>query len=148
MLTFGGGVHYCLGAQLARIELVEALRVITQRMRNPRHRPRILEVHHRDLRANLSPNRIRTCALDLTRLSHAGASAADNVIVGIDSTPRGIVKICGSACHATCWSPPDSSGSSTSLPCQRVICKSFWRFRLLLTMVGGVVGVGCRLAGL
>jgi cytochrome P450 len=36
VLTFGGGVHYCLGAHLARIELTEALRVITQRMPNPR----------------------------------------------------------------------------------------------------------------
>jgi cytochrome P450 len=36
MLTFGGGVHYCLGAHLARIELTEALRVITARMPNPR----------------------------------------------------------------------------------------------------------------
>jgi cytochrome P450 len=36
MLTFGGGTHYCLGAHLARIELTEALRAITQRMPNPR----------------------------------------------------------------------------------------------------------------
>jgi hypothetical protein len=36
MLTFGGGIHYCLGAHLARIELTEALRVITARMPNPR----------------------------------------------------------------------------------------------------------------
>jgi cytochrome P450 len=36
MLTFGGGVHYCLGAHLARLELTEALRVITARMPNPR----------------------------------------------------------------------------------------------------------------
>ncbi|GBG36184.1 cytochrome P450 [Mycobacterium montefiorense] len=36
ILTFGGGVHYCLGVHLARIELMEALRVITQRMPNPR----------------------------------------------------------------------------------------------------------------
>jgi cytochrome P450 len=36
MLNFGGGVHYCLGAHLARLELTEALRVITHRMPNPR----------------------------------------------------------------------------------------------------------------
>jgi cytochrome P450 len=36
ILNFGGGVHYCLGAHLARLELVEALRVITQRLPNPR----------------------------------------------------------------------------------------------------------------
>ncbi|HTQ20065.1 cytochrome P450 [Mycobacterium sp.] len=36
MLTFGGGAHYCLGAHLARIELAEALKVITRRMPNAR----------------------------------------------------------------------------------------------------------------
>src|SRR5262249_6153966 len=36
MPTFGGGVHYCLGSHLARLELTEALRVITKRMPNPR----------------------------------------------------------------------------------------------------------------
>ncbi len=32
MQTFGGGVHYCLGAHLARVEMTEALRVITARL--------------------------------------------------------------------------------------------------------------------
>lgn len=36
ILTFGGGVHYCLGANLARREIAEALTVLANRMRNPR----------------------------------------------------------------------------------------------------------------
>jgi cytochrome P450 len=36
ILTFGGGIHYCLGANLARRELAEALNVLCQRLANPR----------------------------------------------------------------------------------------------------------------
>ena len=36
ILTFGGGVHYCLGANLARLELAEALKILSHRFSNPR----------------------------------------------------------------------------------------------------------------
>ena len=36
ILTFGGGVHYCLGANLARLELAEALKDLAKRFPNPR----------------------------------------------------------------------------------------------------------------
>jgi cytochrome P450 len=37
VLTFGGGIHYCLGAHLARIELAEALTTMSRRMSDLRH---------------------------------------------------------------------------------------------------------------
>ena len=36
ILTFGGGVHYCLGANLARRELAEAVKILAHRLPNPR----------------------------------------------------------------------------------------------------------------
>jgi cytochrome P450 len=36
ILTFGAGAHYCLGANLARLEIAEALKTVTHRLANPR----------------------------------------------------------------------------------------------------------------
>ena len=36
ILSFGAGVHYCLGANLARLEIAEALKAVTRRISNPR----------------------------------------------------------------------------------------------------------------
>ena len=36
ILTFGAGMHYCLGANLARVEIAEALKTVTRQLTNPR----------------------------------------------------------------------------------------------------------------
>jgi cytochrome P450 len=36
ILSFGAGMHFCLGANLARLEIAEALKTVTHRISNPR----------------------------------------------------------------------------------------------------------------
>ncbi|MEE3109427.1 MAG: cytochrome P450, partial [Pseudomonadota bacterium] len=42
-LSFGGGIHYCLGAQLSRIEGEEALRALFERLPKLELDPSVLE---------------------------------------------------------------------------------------------------------
>jgi cytochrome P450 len=36
IMSFGAGMHFCLGANLARLEIAEALKTVTRRISNPR----------------------------------------------------------------------------------------------------------------
>jgi cytochrome P450 len=60
VLTFGAGVHYCLGANLARLEIAEALKTVTRRISNPRRTgPAPWEAVFRAQRSNEPPHRLR-----------------------------------------------------------------------------------------
>jgi cytochrome P450 len=69
ILTFGGGAHYCLGANLARRELAEALIILTRRLRAPQ---RIAPAPWKSLLGMTGPTTL-PIEFDAERLVTAGA---------------------------------------------------------------------------
>jgi cytochrome P450 len=69
ILTFGGGAHYCLGANLARRELAEALVVLTRRLSAPR---RVGPAPWKSVLGMTGPT---TLPIEFTRARYASADA-------------------------------------------------------------------------
>ena len=75
MLTFGGGIHYCLGAHLARIELAEALTEMARRMPHMRTTGSVpLEIDHGHHRSGEPSRRVHNSPLSRSRQERPSGS--------------------------------------------------------------------------
>jgi len=69
-LAFGAGIHTCIGAQLARKEMVTAFKILLRRLRNPRVAPGCEDLRY-------SPNILLRGVLELPLLFDKAAKAED-----------------------------------------------------------------------